>query len=205
MKLGDAKRKALILMREYTNDGRPIQDRDNSDYLLSMDDLADQAQKLIAKRQKIHATFILDPKAGAPYGHLSVYDMPSDFASVDRVEYVEADKPANIHPASLFRWLTPVTLGVVKGLAGLFYIYYFKHPTTITPNPQNEKVNNEYEFEVDEEAQELIPFFMAAQLLMDEDASRGVLKLNEFHAKLDELETREYASPTKRILNTMGW
>lgn len=55
MNVGEAKRKTLMLIREYSNNGRKIAQQKNADYLLSMNHFFDIAQKEIAAVAKIPA------------------------------------------------------------------------------------------------------------------------------------------------------
>ena len=55
MNLGEAKRIALVLMREWTIDGNVVPVAENADYLKSADDLANIALMDIARLRKIPA------------------------------------------------------------------------------------------------------------------------------------------------------
>lgn len=87
MNLADVKRKALILMREWTDgDGAVIADADNLDYLRSIDDLANIAQNEIAQKQKIRKTFTIDPTIPTgTYGPYTTFALPTDWLAHDKV------------------------------------------------------------------------------------------------------------------------
>lgn len=84
---------------------------------------------------------------------------------------------------------------------GSFRVEYFQYPTVITPSTAEG-----FEFELDREAQELIPFSMAGQVLLTEDETRplGVTLLNQYQNKLAGLSTEENASYAE-INNVTGW
>lgn len=206
MNLADAKRQALILMREWTIDGMPISDADNADYLWAMDDLASIAQTEIARRRKIPAMHILPKTGGAVYANLRTFDMPADFFEFRRVEYFADNYPVDPWAERYFRWITKTRIGVLpEALVGNWHIYYYRYPTPIVVNLQNEKANNAYEFEVDQDVQYLIPFFLAAQLLMDENVGLAITKLNEYQAKLDGLFTEADPVIPGIVRNPSGW
>jgi len=206
MKLGDAKRQALVLMREWTIDGQPI-GADSVDYLKSMDDLANIAQTEIARRRKIPAVLQLPWLGGEPYANMRVFTMPLDFLEVRRVEFYEtAGQPLDEEANRLFRWISKKEIGILESaLFGNWFVYYYRLPTPIVVNLSNEKANDNYEFEVDADVQYLIPFFMAAQLLMDENVGLAITKLNEYQSKLDGLFTEGDFSISQSLRNPSGW
>jgi hypothetical protein len=201
LKFSDAKRKTLILMREWTSDGSIIPDADNADYLKSMDDLANTAQQEIAKKQKVHAVYRLPSTPDEVYGGLNKYAMPTAFLEPNTVMYV-ADGKLYEDP-NTYRWLDRKTILIDPKYTGTFDVHYFKRPAEIIPNLTNTSANDNYEFEVDLEAQDLIPVYMAAMLLMDENPSLATMKLNVYYAKLNELQTN--GAPHRAVRNAMGW
>jgi hypothetical protein len=64
-------------------------------------------------------------------------------------------------------------------------VEYFAFPTDITAS-----TTDVTEFEVDIDAQELIPFYTAAMLLVNENNVVGDRMLNEFNVKLANLDTK---------------
>lgn len=293
MQLGEAKKKALSLMAEYSVDGVPIPDGENADYLNRMNRFADTAQKEIAQVKKIHAVVnisnnpvkpqqgllqgfdlkqylpgneIVDiyPGSKAYYfevdnvadiyieertvngyvplitinnttkGKFTAYkgliqasnpsadirlrfsgdyvynirnkalfaysfptaddvpdyrpylrhEMPADFMELNKV--IQQTDPRSYKEMIAFYWEGKRTFILNYYDTGSFDIHYYKYPTSITSSTLDT-----YEFEVDTEAQELIPFFIAGHALMDENQTLGIQLLNEYQVKLSRLYTTD--------------
>jgi len=293
MNLGEAKRKALSLMAEYSVDGVPIPDGENADYLNRMNRFADMAQKEVAQVKKIHAVYSISNNPIKPQqGLLTGFEMRQHIPGNDIIDvypgskayYFEVDNIAdiyieertpdgwkvletinntvkgrftayrgliqaenpqadirlrfsgyfvyNIRHKALFEYWFPSAEDVPKYEphvkyemppdfmelskviqrtetrqyremisyfwegrrtfvlnyyeTGSFDIHYYRYPTTIT-----QETDDTYEFEVDIEAQEAIPFFMGARAIMDENPTIGIQLLNEYQVKLSRMYTAD--------------
>lgn len=93
------------------------------------------------------------------------------------------------------------TLVVNYFFTGSFRVEFYQYPTEITP-----ETDDDFEFELDYEAQELVPYYMAASVLLDDKETRsfGVIRLNEYQAKLANLSTEQNESFAV-IGDTNGW
>ncbi len=106
MNLGEAKRKALSLILEYSVDGVTIPDGENADYLALMNRFADIAQKEIAQIKKIHATYSISQNPiKSLLGLLKGFDIQQHL-DVDLVDtqgtgaqsyYFEVDRQATVY------------------------------------------------------------------------------------------------------------
>jgi hypothetical protein len=198
MNLGEVKDRALMLMREWSTDGVKIPDGDNADYLNSMYAFADIAQKQIAKRRRIRASYDITQTAeDTETVEMNKYDLPDDFYQLDKIIYTNED--GVYAQVTSFNWEGKKTLVIPNDITGTFHVHYFRLPTTITST-----TDDSYEFEVDEDVQSAIPFFIAAQCMMDEDIGRATLKLNEYHAMLAEIDELPDNNVTQ-IHNVTGW
>lgn len=203
MNLGTAKRQALILMREWTLDGAAIPVMENSDYLKSADDYANLAQMDIARRKKIPAFVTVVNPSAEEYGAYYLHIMPSDFMELDNLRQMTAEGLIS-PPDGVFTWLDTFTLAILKTSLKEFRVSYYRVPTQIVPDLKDLTKNDDYEFEIAPEVQYLIPFFMAAQMLMDEDRGMAQVKLNEYMNRLMELTTRS-VNQQGRVENVLGW
>ncbi|MBS4173472.1 hypothetical protein [Bacillus sp. FJAT-49736] len=293
MNLGEAKKKALSLMAEYSVDGVQIPDGENADYLNRMNRFADISQKEIAQVKKIHAVYhiahntikplqgllqgfdlkqytpgsdLIDVYPGvkayyfevdnladiyieeniggtwtplvtinntvkgiftaykglvnasnpsnqvrlrfsgdyvynirnkALYGYTFPtaedvpiyrpyvkYEMPSDFMELQKV--VQESDPRVYKEMIAYFWEGKRTFVLNYYETGSFEIHYYRYPSDITlATPDT------YEFEVDIEAQELIPFFMASKAIFDENQTFSIQLLNEYQTKLSRLYTQD--------------
>jgi hypothetical protein len=71
-------------------------------------------------------------------------------------------------------------------LKGSVVVNYYRYPNSI-----NSTTTDDYIFEVDLDAQELIPLYIAAHVLIDENSQIATLMLNEYQQKLDRLRNVE--------------
>lgn len=293
MNLGEAKRKALSLMAEYSVDGVPIPDGENADYLNRMHRFADMAQKELAQVKKIHAVYhisnnpvhpqqgllrsfdllqhlpgndIVDQYPGSKAYYFEVdniadiyieestpagwkpvvtinntskgqfkayrglikasnpnadirlrfsgqyvynirnkalyayafptdedvpiyrpyvlYEMPADFMELNKI--VQQTDPRNYKEMVAYHWEGKRTFVINYYETGSIDIHYYRYPTTITA-----QTPDTYEFEVDIDAQEAIPFFMGAHAILDENQTLAIQLLNEYQVKMSRLYTRD--------------
>jgi hypothetical protein len=293
LQLGEAKKKALSLMAEYSVDGVPIPDGENADYLNRMNRFADTAQKEISQIKKIHAVYsisnnpikpqqgllqgfeikqyipgtdIIDAYPGSKAYYFEVdnvadiyieenvngtwtpvvtinntvkgqftaykglinasnpsnmirlrfsgpyvynirnkalfaysfptdadvpiyrpyvkYQMPADFMELQKV--IQQTDPRVYKEMIAYYWEGKRTFVLNYYETGSFDIHYYRYPTTIDANTPDT-----YEFEVDIEAQEAIPFFIAGHAIMDENQTLAIQLLNEYQVKLSRLYTTD--------------
>lgn len=148
MTLGEGKRKVLMLMDEYSSGGVKSEDKDID---VRMVDFFNTAQSNVAAIQRIVKEFTPTPPEGAK----GVVDcpVPQDFIRVFRVW-------KNDKVTRRYRW-KPKAILIPAEEAGTVTVEYFARPAAIP-----EDADDDYEFEVSEEAAECMPFFVAAQQLM---------------------------------------
>lgn len=203
MNLGEAKRQALVLMREWTIDGNLVPAAENADYLKSAEDLANVALMDIARLRKIPATTKLKTPLDELYGNFVPHKLPQDCLEPVRLVYFKGNTKTD-DPFLLYEWIDQETVGLHKDATGEFILHYFRLPELFTPNPSNVNANDHKEFDVALETHYLIPFFIAAQLLMDEDRGLAQVKLNEYHTRLAGLSTPNVPR-TGQVQNVLGW
>ena len=78
MKLGEAKKRALSLMAEYSIDGVLIPEGENADYLNRMSRFANDAQFEISEKVPIEASFFMEQVADNKRDYVR-YELPVDF------------------------------------------------------------------------------------------------------------------------------
>lgn len=111
------------------------------------------------------------------------YDMPVDFMELNKV--IQETDPRQYVNMKAYYWEGKRTFVCNYYETGSFTIQYFRYPTTI-----NETTLDTHEFEIDTEAQELIPFFIASKMLFKEEDAASVQLLNEYEVKKSNLGTR---------------
>lgn len=145
MTLGEGKRKVLMLLDEYSAGGEITKDEDISK---KMADFFDMAQKDVAGYKPILQSVELFPD-----GSGSSCELPEDFVRLSRVWR---------NGALTGRYgVTGRRLIVPAGDRAALVVEYHAKPKTIEPDAEDD-----YEFEVDEDAANCLPFYVAAQQLM---------------------------------------
>ena len=136
--LSQCKDKAIKLMRQYSNGGVVIPTNENLDYTLPMNQLADTAQREVAKYAKIHALYSFSRNAVIPpFGEYSIKQYIPTTDLVDAVcingqaYYFEVDAPCSVvieESADLTTWSTLSTIVVTA------IISFTAYSGSITPS-----------------------------------------------------------------------
>lgn len=127
------------------------------------------------------------------------YTMPTDFFELEKV--VQRTDMKQYNDLGIYRWEGRQTFVLPYDYTGSFDIFYFRYPTTIDDNTLDT-----YTFEVDTEAQEAIPYYLAGHVLMSDPPQRGVgqMLLQEYQGKLANLRQWNYDG-FMMIDNPSGW
>ena len=146
MTLGEAKNKVYMLLDEHSAGGEVEHDEDIEKKMTAFFDMA---QKTLAQIKKIVRSETIQPVSG-----VTAYDMPSDFYALYRVW-------ADGRPATnRFRWRSGQII-IPEGSASEVIVEYYAMPGTIPENAPDS-----YEFALDAEACECMPYYVAAQQLL---------------------------------------
>ena len=120
------------------------------------------------------------------YNRYVLYSMGTDFYQLNKV--ILKGQILNSQPyenTADFYWEKRNVIAIGWYNVGEYSVEYFSYPADIVANtPDNT------EFEIDIEAQEIIPFYAAAMLLINENNVVGDRLLNEYNVKLANLDTK---------------
>jgi hypothetical protein len=110
------------------------------------------------------------------------YTLPDDFMEFDKL--VREYDQRQLMEWSDYKRISKGVYGVNWFLNGQFNFHYFKVPTTI-----DDSTATTYEFEVDEVAQTIIPYFVAGTILMtmEESQTAAAFLINRYDSKLANL------------------
>lgn len=118
------------------------------------------------------------------YSPVRRYSMQPDYyklnkivAEYDRLQYIEIEN---------FKWEGRNVLVLPSTFEGSLKILYFRYPTKITDDTLDS-----VEFEIDQEAQELIPLYIAQAVIKVENPSISSIIFSEYQNKLANLDTNE--------------
>lgn len=145
MTLGEAKNKVYMLLDEHSAGGEVEHDEDIEKKMTAF---FDTAQKTLAQIRRIVREYALPLAMGK-----TAYEMPPDFSALYRVW-------ADGRITRALRWRAGKLL-VPEGYAADIVVEYFAVPNTI---PQD--APDSCEFEIDAEACECMPYYVAAQQLL---------------------------------------
>lgn len=149
-------------------------------------------------RNKALFAYLFPTDADVPsYRPYIKFQMPSDFMELNKV--IQQGDPRTYIDMISYKWEGKRTLVLNYYDVGSFDIHYYRYPTTIDAGTLDT-----YEFEVDTEAQELIPFFMAARSIIDENQTLAIQLLNEYTNKLNTLGTNDRQGVTT-VNEVYGW
>ena len=150
MNLGDGKRKALMILDEYSSGGEITVDEDINN---KMADFFDIGQKDILNVSPIIKETVIDFSVGTESQGQILCSLPSDFKSFFRIW--KNGKRVSLYPMRQGKLAAPL------GSTGTILVEYTAYPQTI-----NSSTPDEYEFEVSEAAANCLPFFVASQQLI---------------------------------------
>mgnify|MGYP001194410536 FL=1 len=199
MRVEDVKRQALMLLQEWFNNGQKQPEGDIADYLYSMDDFIDTAQKQIAAKYPIYDTFEIIQESNS-LDFINRYKLPDDYYELDKIIYEDEGIYREFHD---FRWEGNNIL-VLPEIEGKFIVHYKKMPATIQFDEDDVRKNNNTELEIDISVQHLVPIYCAAMTILPEEPTIGTMKLNEYYGLLNGLSTPSQPG-VSTIKNILGW
>jgi hypothetical protein len=190
MNLGEAKKKAIALMLEYSNDGVAVPESENADYLAGMNLFAHDAQMVISDRVAIVSSYTFSQTATYENGY-NKYPLPSNFKRLIGV-YI------NDIAANGYRIMSN-QVWVPKSFGNQFELFYEKIPTSITPTTVDS-----YEFEIDPHTHHLVPYYLGGMALAEEKENVSSKLLNIYFNMLENLTDYKNQNPST-IISVDGW
>jgi hypothetical protein len=125
------------------------------------------------------------------------YTMPSNFMKLKGI--VHKTDPRVYEHMSSYYWENKRVLVVNYYLTGSFDIEFYTYPADITSTTADN-----YEFELDVDACEAIPYFMGAMALIEENPSISTILLNLYQAELSNLDQLDTGVATM-VLSLNPW
>lgn len=175
---------SLELINQYSIAGSEIEPSYNNqaDYLHRIPKLVDDAQMYIATTAgKIREVVHLEELSRVERGDWVLYTLPSNFWQVYGGGLIRFDGP-DLQRYHRYRLLGKKQIAVPKELDGLLSLEYYRYPTSVGPTPADgAPLDNR------EEAQQAVPYYVAAHLVMHDNAFAYSALYNEFEAKLARL------------------
>lgn len=182
MTLGEAKAKALKLMDEYSSRGNRVNDPDLSQKLNAF---FDTAQKQMSQVKKIVRRYTVPITPGQ-----TEYPMPDDFMQLRRV-WVDGA------PKNVGQWFGSL-LVLPDGESREIIVEYCAYPADIT-----DTTADSYVFEVSRDAQECMPYWVAAQPFI---ADNFVVEYQDLMGIYDRMTAAlDTQMPGSAVVVKIGW
>jgi hypothetical protein len=179
MNLGTAKAKVLGLMNTRTTNGTMVTAAQNADDLIRMNDLFNTAQMELAKIDKIPATDSIIVTADTTVS-VQKYTLPSDFQELERVIYLDSTGNTILEESFTdYKWEGKSTFVLPAYYEGQFDFHYAKKPTEI-PSATLPTDGDTIEFEVGTEAQDIMCYYVAGQLLLSSNGDLAFTFLQQY-------------------------
>jgi hypothetical protein len=140
------------------------------------------------------------PSAGTipQYQRYRLYNMPSDFFQLNKIIFKGNPSDGySYNPTADFYWEKRNVLAINYFNVGEYTIDYNAYPTDIDDNTLTT-----YEFEIDVEAQEAIPFYVASHMMLDENGNINNKLYTMYQGKLANLDDKVSNGATS-ISNTL--
>jgi hypothetical protein len=131
------------------------------------------------------------------YKPFQEYTLPSNFYELDKI-MVTAENRQRV-PYIGGQWRNRNTYILNYHEKGEFEIHYWRYPNSIPNNAADD-----FELDIDTEAQELIPLYCAGHVVKDEDLSISVTMLNEYEKRLSRLANSDIYQ-VSQVSNVTGW
>lgn len=175
---------ALELMNQYSIAGTeiPASYNNQADYLKRIPKLMDDGQFYIATTSgRIRELVGLEELPCTERGAWRIYDLPGNCWQVCSGGLVRFDGP-ELQRYHKYRLIGRNRIAVSRDVDGLMSVEYYRYPARLGDNPgDNTPLDNT------EAAQRALPYYVAAHLLMHDNAFAYASLFNEFEAKLARL------------------
>lgn len=177
----------LELINQYSIAGVRIEDSYNNqaDYIKRIPKLLDDAQMYVATNAgKIRAITSMKSLARQKMGEWILYQLPKDCWQVCSGGIIRTDGPV-LHRYHRYHLVGDSGIAVPGELDGDMMLEYYRYPALLGPEPMDEEP-----LDNTPEAQMALPYYVAAHIVMHDNAFAYQALYNEFEAKLARLGER---------------
>lgn len=175
----------LQLLNQYSTAGAltPESYNNQADYLLRIPKLLNDAQTYVATSVgKIRAVEELENLSCDDNGKWLVYTMPEDFWQLCSGGLIRYDEDNELQRCNLYQVIGANRIAVQKSLAENMSVEYYRLPHKVSDEPaDDEMLDNTIP------AQMTLPYYVAAHLVMYDNAFAYQALMNEFETRLARL------------------
>ena len=167
MTLEEMKAKVYKLIEDYSDEEDDL--TEDEDYAAKINDVINQIQNEVARIKKIPVNTTIEVKKDQI---MKFTDIASDLYQLSTIKDVEYE----------------INLDTITFLKdGTARVFYYKYPKRITEDTEDEA----YKFELTQDALEVVPYGVAADLLKSDVSSQyGAVYANRYREMLNQLDPR---------------
>lgn len=190
MYLNDLKNIAMQLIDEYSGDKKPTEDEEIKQKL---NGLFNTALFEVAEIKKIEKVFEFKNEEVVDDEYKSI-GLPDDFMQEKKLRYF------TINGNNLKYYIQKDKLKIYKNCLGKFELEYYAIPEEIT-----EDNAEDYEFELDLDAQMALPYYVASSVLMSDVSANYTAFEAKYNAKIEQLmrSTQDKKDTSTIIINSI--
>ena len=167
MTLEELKAKVYKLIEDYSDEEDDL--TEDEDYAAKINDVINQVINEVARIKKIPASTTINVKKGQI---MKFTDIAKDLYQLSTIKDVEYE--INLDTATFLE-------------DGTARVFYYKYPKRITEETEDEA----YKFELSQDALEVVPYGVAADLLKSDVSSQyGAVYANRYREMLNQLDPR---------------
>ena len=189
MRYLDFKNRVLMLINQYSIAGEtiaPIYNNQN-DYITRIPSLLDSAQKYLATTTRpIYAEMPLIWDAAEQKEGFYIFTMPDDFWQLSG-RGIPVMKNGEFTMYRKYRWMGKDKLVIPAADKAEMVLHYYRQPTPVPAQPKDG-----YMLDNDEDAQDAAAYYVAAQLVMYDNAFAYSALYNEFESRRQQMFERQH-------------
>ena len=190
MNYGDFKNRVLMLINQYTIAGNEIALSYNNqdDYVLRIPSLLDSCQRYLATTTKpIYAEFPLDWADAEEKEGFYIFTMPDDFYQLIG-RGIPTMKNGQFKMYHRYRWMGRKKLVIPCKDKGEMTVHYHRYPVAVPADPADD-----FQLDNEPDAQEAAAYYVAANLVMYDNAFAYSALYNEFESRRQQMFERPQA------------
>ena len=185
MTLGENKKITLALIEEYSPTNKML--TDDEDISMRLNFIYAPNYQELSQTKKILKTKTLKEITGETGVGYEEYSLPSDMFQFKRLIALDEN---NIEKTADFKTLGKRKILISRESDAKYILEYYAYPNTIT-----EETEDDFELEIDQDVQLILPYAVANDILKVDPSSDYTAFLAEYNRKMQALDTtREIAS-----------
>ena len=179
MTLEENKKITLALIEEYSPTNKYLTDDEDISNRLNL--VYSPNYQELSQNKKILKTKTLKEITGKEEIGFEEYSLPSDMYQLKRIIALDKD---NIDVQPDYKTLGKKKVLINKQSDANYIVEYYAYPTVIT-----EETENDFELEIDQDVQLILPYAVANDILKVDPSSDYTAFLSEYRRKLEGLNT----------------